>query len=75
MPIARSENRNTCGNGICDPSIKDGNNLVALADGKSPSGAEVVLDVNDDERIAGVHHVSIVKEEKKRPLITRITPI
>ena len=63
MPIAGSENRNTCGSGLWYPSIKDGNNLVAPADREGPSGTEVVLHINDEERIPPPEHRSIVMEE------------
>src|SRR5262249_19774710 len=59
MPITRSKYGNTRADRPGDPSIKDGDDLMALADGEGPSRTEIVLDVNDEKCIALGEHRSI----------------
>ena len=40
-----------------DPVVQDGHHLVASLDGQSAAWTKIVLDIDDDERVAGLQFV------------------
>ena len=61
MPITRCEYRYAAGFRLCDPSVQDRDNGIALRHGESTARTEVILHIDDQKRVAGLkRHVTIL---------------
>src|SRR5690606_32328857 len=53
MPAARGDDRNAGTHGLVDEPVEHRHDAVTSVDRQRPTGAEVLLYVDDDQRVAG----------------------
>src|SRR5437899_5800538 len=54
MPGPRSKNREAAKHRLPDPFIEGGHNFVPFGNGKTAPGTEIILNVDDQQRVAGL---------------------
>src|SRR5436309_5619757 len=75
MPIPGRKNRNAAGFRLGNPSIQYGNDGVAVAHSQGSTGTKVILNVDDQERIAAFKaHINIVIQRAAWTYAARLLP-